>query len=53
MWLQSINLGDYVDIFKKNNINGTNINDITDEDLKQEFGIQSYGHRNNFKKAVK
>lgn len=43
-WLKSINFGQYVDIFRKNNINGENLIDIDQATLK-EMGIKRIGDR--------
>lgn len=43
-WLKSINFGQYVDIFRKNNINGENLMDIDQATLK-EMGIKRIGDR--------
>lgn len=38
--------------FKSNHISGSNLLDITDAELKQEFKIASLGHRKNIRKAI-
>lgn len=43
-WLRSINCGQYVDIFRRNNINGENLMDIDQATLK-EMGIKKIGDR--------
>nr|POE90654.1 protein kinase byr2 [Quercus suber] len=43
-WLRSINLGQYVDLFRKNNINGENLMEIDQPTLK-EMGIKKIGDR--------
>lgn len=51
-WLRHLGLNDYVEAFKKNHINGQVLFEITEADLKDEFGMTSVGHRKNFIKAV-
>lgn len=51
-WLRHLGLTDYIEIFKKNHIDGQVLFDITEADLKDEFGMTSVGHRKNFVKAV-
>ncbi|KAK5175182.1 ATP binding [Saxophila tyrrhenica] len=43
-WLRSINCGQYVEIFRRNNINGENLMDIDQATLK-EMGIKKIGDR--------
>nr|POE54198.1 isoform 2 of neurabin-1 [Quercus suber] len=43
-WLRSINFGQYVDLFRKNNINGENLMEIDQPTLK-EMGIKKIGDR--------
>lgn len=43
-WLRSINFGEYVDLFRKNNINGENLMEIDQATLK-EMGIRRIGDR--------
>ncbi|KAK3698234.1 ATP binding [Vermiconidia calcicola] len=43
-WLRSINCGQYVDIFRRNNINGENLMDMDQATLK-EMGIKKIGDR--------
>lgn len=43
-WLRSINCGQYVEVFKKNNINGENLMEIDQATLK-EMGIRKIGDR--------
>lgn len=43
-WLRSINCSEYVDIFRKNNINGENLMDIDQATLK-EMGVKKIGDR--------
>lgn len=43
-WLRSINCSDYVDIFKKNNINGENLMDMDQKTLK-DMGVKKVGDR--------
>ena len=43
-WLRSINCGQYVEVFRKNNINGENLMDMDQATLK-EMGIKKVGDR--------
>ena len=43
-WLRSINCGQYVDIFRRNNINGENLMDV-DQAVLREMGIKKIGDR--------
>lgn len=43
-WLRSINCSEYVEIFKKNNINGENLMDMDQATLK-EIGVKRIGDR--------
>ena len=43
-WLRSINCSEYIDIFKKNNINGENLMDMDQSTLK-EMGGKKIGDR--------
>ncbi|KAF2162384.1 hypothetical protein M409DRAFT_27392 [Zasmidium cellare ATCC 36951] len=43
-WLRSINCSEYVDIFKKNHINGENLMDMDQATLK-EMGVKKVGDR--------
>lgn len=43
-WLKSINCSQYVEIFRKNNINGENLMDIDQATLK-EMGVKKIGDR--------
>lgn len=43
-WLKSIKCSEYVDIFRKNNINGENLMDIDQSTLK-EMGVKKIGDR--------
>lgn len=43
-WLRSINCGQYVDLFRRNNINGENLMEIDQATLK-EMGIKKIGDR--------
>lgn len=43
-WLRSINCSDYVEIFKKNNINGENLMDMDQKTLK-DMGVKKVGDR--------
>lgn len=43
-WLRSINCSEYVEIFKKNNINGENLMDMDQATLK-EMGVKKVGDR--------
>lgn len=43
-WLRSINCGQYVDMFRKNNINGENLMDM-DQQMLKEMGIRKIGDR--------
>lgn len=43
-WLRSIGCSDYVDIFKKNHINGENLMDMDQRTLK-EMGVKKVGDR--------
>lgn len=43
-WLVSVNCGDYVKIFRKNNINGENLLEM-DKAVLQEMGIDKIGDR--------
>jgi len=51
-WLKHLGLNDYIDKFKENHINGEVLFEITEADLKDEFGMHSLGHRKNFMKAI-
>jgi len=51
-WLKHLELDDYVDRFKENHIDGNNLFEITEADLKDDFKMTSFGHRKNFLKAV-
>jgi len=43
-WLRSINCGQYVDVFRKNHINGENLMDM-DQQMLKEMGIKKIGDR--------
>ena len=43
-WLRSINCGQYVELFRRNNINGENLMDMDQATLK-EMGIKKVGDR--------
>ncbi|KAI7073639.1 hypothetical protein KC352_g42266, partial [Hortaea werneckii] len=43
-WLRSINCGQYVDLFRKNNINGENLMDM-DQVMLKEMGVKKVGDR--------
>ena len=43
-WLKSINCAQYVDLFRKNNINGENLMDM-DQAMLKEMGIKKIGDR--------
>lgn len=43
-WLRSINCGQYVDMFRRNNINGENLMDM-DQQMLKEMGIKKIGDR--------
>lgn len=43
-WLRSINCSQYVDIFRRNNINGENLMDM-DTAMLKEIGIKKIGDR--------
>lgn len=43
-WLRSINCGQYVEIFRRNNINGENLMDM-DQQVLKEMGIKKIGDR--------
>jgi mitogen-activated protein kinase kinase kinase len=43
-WLQSIGCGQYVDVFRRNNINGENLMDM-DQQMLKEMGIKKIGDR--------
>lgn len=43
-WLRSINCAQYVDVFKRNNINGENLMEMDQSTLK-EMGIKKIGDR--------
>ena len=43
-WLQSIGCGQYVEVFRKNNINGENLMDM-DQQMLKEMGIKKIGDR--------
>lgn len=43
-WLRSIGCGQYVDLFRKNNINGENLLDM-DQAMLKEMGIKKLGDR--------
>ena len=43
-WLRSINCGQYVDVFRRNNINGENLMDM-DQGMLKEMGIRKIGDR--------
>ena len=43
-WLRSINCGDYVKLFRKNNITGDNLLEM-DKAVLQEMGIEKIGDR--------
>ncbi|KAI6827539.1 MAP kinase-like protein [Hortaea werneckii] len=43
-WLRSINCGQYVDLFRKNNINGENLMDM-DQIMLKEMGVKKVGDR--------
>lgn len=51
-WLKHLGLHDYIDKFRDNHINGEVLFEITEADLKDEFGMHSLGHRKNFMKAI-
>ena len=43
-WLKSMNCGQYVELFRKNNINGENLMDM-DQAMLKEMGIKRIGDR--------
>ena len=43
-WLKSIGCGQYVDVFRRNNINGENLMDM-DQQMLKEMGIKKIGDR--------
>ena len=43
-WLRSINCGQYVDVFRRNHINGENLMDM-DQQMLKEMGIKKIGDR--------
>jgi len=43
-WLKSINCAQYVDVFRRNNINGENLMDM-DQQMLKEMGIKKIGDR--------
>ena len=49
-WLNEIGLGKYMQVFKDNHITGRNILEIQEGELKEEFEMNSLGHRKIFVK---
>ena len=43
-WLREINFGQYVDMFRRNNINGENLMDM-DQAMLKEMGVKKLGDR--------
>lgn len=50
-WLTNLGLSDYIETFQNNHISGKNILDITDQELRDDLGMSSVGHRKNFSKS--
>lgn len=51
-WLRHLDLGEYIPRFKENHVDGQVLLVIQENDLKDEFHMNSFGHRKNFMKAV-
>ncbi len=51
-WLRHVGLDEYADKFIDNDITGKNLLDLSEDDLKKELGMNSIGHRKDFKKAI-
>ena len=51
-WLKHIGLEDYVEMFSINHITGKNLFEIKEDELKDEFKMNSVGHRKNFMNSV-
>lgn len=51
-WLKHLGLEEYVEVFSINHITGKNLFEIKEEELKNEFKMNSVGHRKNFMNSV-
>lgn len=51
-WLRHLGLGEYYDKFKENHINGKNLLDLNETDLKEEFQITILGHRKTLQRNI-
>lgn len=52
IWLKSINMEEYVDLFKKEEITGECLNELTELHLKKELNINKLGHRLKILKSI-
>ena len=50
-WLRGIGLGQYVELFRDNDIDGDVLRQLTGDDLK-ELGVTSFGHRKKLLDAI-
>jgi len=51
-WLKSVGLGQYVDLFKENNVKGKTLLRLTSKKLEDEYYIQSAGKRDDIIYAI-
>lgn len=52
-WLEEIGLSQYKTTFADNDIDGCVLSMLTNENLKEEIGITSFGHRSKIIKQIK
>ncbi|XP_076811746.1 WD repeat, SAM and U-box domain-containing protein 1-like [Clavelina lepadiformis] len=53
-WLNDeVKLSQYADIFKENDIDGRELDEVTAEVLQKDLGVVSLGHRNKIMRAIK
>ncbi|MBA2964462.1 MULTISPECIES: AAA family ATPase [Ramlibacter] len=50
-WLEGIGLGQYAELFRSNDIDGTLVHQLSSDDLK-ELGVTSLGHRKKLMAAI-
>lgn len=50
-WLDSINMSQYKDTFRENDIQGSHLPDLTKAELR-ELGVKSLGHRMTLENAI-
>ena len=51
-WLESLELGQYAGIFEENDITIGDLADLSADELKEDLGISSLGHRKKIMKAI-